>query len=48
MKVDVEDFCYDSAVRRIYIKNTCIEELYNMYVNDQNAPEQAREYGCMV
>ncbi len=48
MKVDVEDFCYDSAVRRIYIKNTCIVELYNMYANDQNAPEQAREYGCMV
>lgn len=48
MKVDVEDFCYDSAVRRIYIKNTCIEELYNMYVNDQSAPEHAREYGCMV
>lgn len=48
MKVDVEDFCYDSAVRRIYIKNSCVEELYNMYVNDQNAPEKAREYGCMV
>ena len=48
MKVDVEDFCYDSAVRRIYIKNSCVEELYNMYVNDQSAPEKAREYGCMV
>ena len=48
MKVDVVDFCYDSAVRRIYIKNSCVEELYNMYVNDQGAPEKAREYGCMV
>ena len=48
MKVDVEDFCYDSAVRRIYIKNSCVEELYNMYVNDQEAPEKSREYGCMV
>ena len=48
MKVDVEDFCYDSAVRRIYIKNSCIEEMYNMYADDQDAPEHAREYGCMV
>lgn len=48
MKVDVEDFCYESAVRRIYIKNTCIEELYNMYKNDQSQPDHAREYGCMV
>lgn len=48
MKVDVEDFCYDSAVRRIYIKNSCVEEMYNMYAHDQEAPEQAREYGCMV
>ena len=48
MKVDVEDFCYDSAVRRIYIKNTCVEEMYNMYAHDQEAPDDAREYGCMV
>ncbi len=48
MKIDVVDFCYESAVRRMYIKNTCIEEIYNMYVHDQDAPDQAREYGCMV
>lgn len=48
MHIDMVDCCIESAVRRIYIKNSCVAELYEMYQGDQEAPEQAREYGCMV
>ena len=48
MKIDVAECCRESAVRRIYIKNSCIAEIYQMYAGDREAPEQAREYGCMV
>lgn len=48
LKVDLEDCCYESAVRRMYLKNQCIVDIYNMYTNDLEHPEQAKEYGCMV
>ncbi len=48
LQIDVADFCYESAVRRMYIKNTCIADIYNMYANDADHPENAKEYGCMV
>lgn len=48
LKVDAVDFTYESAVRRMYIKNTCIEDIYNMYANDLRNPESPKEDGCMV
>ena len=48
MKVDLEDCCYESAVRRMYIKDACVEEIYNMYARDVQDPSSAKEYGCMV
>lgn len=48
ISIDCADFCDDSAVRRIYIKNTCIKEIYNMYAEDLRNPENPNEDGCMV
>ena len=48
MKIDCCDFVISSAVRRIYIKNTCIKEIYNMYAEDLRNPENPKEDGCMV
>ena len=48
MQVDAVDFCYESAVRRMYIKNTCIIDIYNMYAEDLKKSEHPRENGCMV
>lgn len=48
MKIDCSDFCYDSAVRRIYIKNTCIKDIYKMYAEDLRNPNNPKEDGCMV
>ena len=36
------------AVRRMYIKNTCIIDIYNMYAEDLRKSEHPRENGCMV
>lgn len=46
--VECSDFCEDSAVRRIYIKNTCIKEIYNMYAEDLRNENNPNEDGCMV
>ena len=48
MQVDAVDFCYESAVRRMYIKNTCIIDIYNMYAEDLHNSSHPRENGCMV
>jgi len=48
MKIDCQDFCADSAVRRMYIKNTCIKDIYNMYAEDLRNPDKPKEDGCMV
>ena len=48
MQVDAVDFTYESAVRRMYIKNTCIIDIYNMYAEDLRNPESPKEDGCMV
>lgn len=48
LKIDCKDFCDDSAVRRIYIKNTCIKDIYNMYADDLRNPDNPKEDGCMV
>ena len=48
MKIDLEDCCYESAVRRMYIKDACVVDIYNMYLSDLRDPDHAKEYGCMV
>ena len=48
LKIDCNEFCNDSAVRRMYIKNTCIKDIYNMYAEDLRNPSNPKEDGCMV
>ena len=48
LQVDAVDFCYESAVRRMYIKNTCIIDVYNMYAEDLRNSNHPSENGCMV
>ena len=47
-QIDCNEFCDDSTVRRIYIKNTCIKEIYLMYADDLRNPDNPKEDGCMV
>ena len=47
-KIETKEFCTDSAVRTIYIKNTCIKDIYNMYAEDLRNPNNPKEDGCMV
>ena len=46
--INCADFCSDSAVRRIYLKNTCVKDIYNLYAEDLRNPENPNEDGCMV
>lgn len=48
LAIDCADFCNDSAVRRIYLKNSCIKEIYNMYADDLRDANNPKEDGCMV
>ena len=48
LKIDCNEFCENSAVRRMYIKNTCIKDIYNMYAEDLRNPNNPKEDGCMV
>lgn len=48
LRIDSNDFCDNSAVRTIYIKNTCIKDIYNMYAEDLRNPNNPKEDGCMV
>lgn len=48
LAINCSDFCQSSAVRRIFIKNTCIKDIYNMYAEDLRNPDNPKEDGCMV
>lgn len=48
MLINSSDFTPDSAVRNIYIKNTCIKEVYNLYAEDLRNSNNPKEDGCMV
>lgn len=48
LAIGTSDFTPDSAVRNIYIKNTCIKEVYNLYAEDLRNTENPKEDGCMV
>lgn len=47
-KISCNDFCGDTTVKNIYIKNTCIKDIYNMYAEDLRNPSNPKEDGCMV
>lgn len=46
--INSSEFTPDSAVRNIYIKNTCIKEVYNLYAEDLRNTSNPKEDGCMV
>ena len=48
LKIDASEFCADSAVRTMYLKNSCIKDIYNMYADDLRDPSKMNEDGCMV
>ena len=48
IKIESHDFCQNSAIRAIYLKNTCIKDIYNMYAEDLRNPDNPKEDGCMV
>ena len=48
LQIDSNSLCGDSAVRSIYIKASCVKEIYNMYANDLRNPDNPKEDGCMV
>lgn len=48
MVINCADFCEHSAVKRMYIKNTCIKDIYNLYADDLRNPAKPKEDGCMV
>ena len=48
LAINCTDFCNDTAVKTMYIKNTCIIDIYNMYADDLRNPDNPKEDGCMV
>lgn len=46
--INCSDFAADSAVRRVYLRNTCIRDIYNMYAEDLSKSSNPPENGCMV
>ena len=48
LRISATDFCVDSAVRNMYLKNSCIKDIYNMYAEDLRNPNNPKEDGCMV
>ena len=46
--INCTDFSYDTAVKTMYIKNSCIMDIYNMYAEDLRNPNNPKEDGCMV
>ena len=48
MVIETSEFCDNSFVRHIYIKNTCVKDIYNMYAEDLRNPDNPMEDGCMV
>ncbi len=48
LKIHSSDFTQDSAVANIYIKNSCVKEIYNLYAEDLRNVDRPKEDGCMV
>ena len=48
LKIDCNEFSADSAVSTMYLKNSCIIDIYNLYAEDLRNHENPKEDGCMV
>ena len=48
MTIDCSTFCDDTAVKKMYIKNSVILDIYNRYAEDLRNPNNPKEDGCMV
>lgn len=48
LKIETKEICESSMVRNIYLKNTCIKDIYTMYAEDLRNPNNPKEDGCMV
>lgn len=48
LEIRTADFTTGSAVRNIYVLNTCIKEIYNLYAEDLRMADNPKEDGCMV
>lgn len=48
LQIGCNNLYKDSTVRNIYIKASCVKEIYNMYANDLRNPDNPKEDGCMV
>lgn len=46
--IDCGEFTTDSAVRRVYLKNSCVRDIYNMYAEDLSKSSNPPENGCMA
>lgn len=46
--IKASDFTSNSAVQNIYIKNSCIKDIYNLYAEDLRNSANPKEDGCMV
>jgi len=46
--INCADFVADSAVRRVYLRNTCIRDIYNLYAEDLSKSSNPPENGCMA
>lgn len=48
LEINSTDFTSDSAIRKMYVKNTCIKDIYNLYAEDLRNSDNPKEDGCMV
>ena len=48
MVINCSDFSNDTAVKTMYIKNSCIIDIYSMYAETLRNPNNPMENGCMV
>ncbi|MGN0236877.1 MAG: hypothetical protein ACI4AK_02135 [Lepagella sp.] len=48
LAIKSSEFTVNSAISTIYIKNSCIKEVYNLYAEDLRNSENPKEDGCMV
>lgn len=48
MLISAADFTANSAIGNIYIKNSCIKDIYNLYAEDLRNSANPKEDGCMV
>ena len=48
LTIDCNEFCKKTAIRCLYIKNTCIKDIYKMAAEGRRYPKNSLMNGCMV